>query len=339
MSQFIRSRLKSYQIQRLAIDLFGFCNAKCWYCPVRYIPQPEEGKQQMPIEDVEKIFRKLIVERNTPNANGIVSPQFELFLTTHYSEVLLYKDFEKLLELAKHYGLKTFILSNGVNLTPEKLDIINKYTPSVIQEIGLNVPIISDAELWSKRAGFPAKRFDDLMANLENLHKHAVTRKLQGRVKLIINGLDEVSFKTGSLQKGPKFEELGIDLDSRTGEHQQQAELAAKMFPNFDIEKSDLIDRTGLISDYISEAKYMEDRMKNRKVVGCQNWGDRIYEWLSVNSKGDAILCCNDYNFDYVYGNILEQDIRDMWFSDKHVETIDRAYNNICTKCSASVTR
>ena len=337
MSQFIRSRLKSYQIQRLAIDLFGFCNAKCWYCPVRYLPQPEEGKQQMPIEDVEKIFRKLIVERDMPN--GVVSPDFNLFLTTHYSEVLLYKDFEKLLQLAQHYGLKTFILSNGVNLTPEKLDIINKYTPSVIQEVGLNVPIISDAELWSKRAGFPAKRFDDLMSNLENLHNHAITRKLQGRVKLIINGVDEVTFKAGSVKKGPKFDELDIDLDSQTGEHQQQVDLAHKMFPKFDVEKSDLIDRTGLIADYLTEEAYMNDRMKGRKVVGCENWGDRNYEWLSVNSRGDAILCCNDYNFDYVYGNIVEQDLREMWMSDRHVETIDRAYNNICTKCSASVTR
>ena len=337
MSTFIRSRLKAYQIQRLAIDLFGFCNAKCWYCPVKYIPQPEAGMKQMPIEDVEKIFRKLIIERETPN--GVVSPDFELFLTTHYSEVLLYKDFEKLLELAKHYGLKTFVLSNGVNLTPDKLDIINKYTPSVIQEIALNIPAYENAEVWSKRSGFPAKRFDDMMTNLQNLHDHPVTRKLAGRVKLIVNGVNELSFKTGSLKKGPKFEELGIDLDMQTGEHQKQVDIATKMFPKFDVEKSDLIDRTGLIGQYITEEEYMKDRMKNRKVVGCQNWGDRNYEWLSVNSNGDAILCCNDYNFDYIFGNILEQDLSEMWYSEKHVATIDRAYNNICTKCSASVTK
>lgn len=337
MSQFIRSRLRAYQIQRLAIDLFGFCNAKCWYCPVKYLPQPEEGKTQMPIEDVEKIFRKMIIERDTPN--GVVSPDFNLFLTTHYSEVLLYKDFEKLFQLAKHYGLKTFVLSNGINLTPEKLDIINKYVPDVITEICLNVPIVENAELWSKRSGFPAKRFDELMANLENLNKHVVTRKLQGNVRLVLNGVDEVTFKTGSVKKGPKFDELEIDLDPLTGEHATQAKLAEKMFPNITIEKSDLIDRTGLIADYLTEEAYMKDRMKNRKVVGCQNWGDRNYEWLSVNAKGDAILCCNDYNFEYVYGNIIEQDLAEMWFSDRHVETIDRAYNNICTKCSASVTR
>jgi radical SAM protein with 4Fe4S-binding SPASM domain len=125
----------------------------------------------------------------------------------------------------------------------------------------------------------------------------------------------------------------------QTGEHQKQVDIATKLFPKFDVEKSDLIDRTGLIGQYITEEEYMKDRMKNRTVVGCQNWGDRNYEWLSVNSSGDAILCCNDYNFDYIFGNILEQDLAEMWHSDKHVETIDRAYNNICTKCSASVTK
>lgn len=291
----------------------------------------------MPIEDVERIFRKLITERETPN--GVVSPDFNLFLTTHYSEVLLYKDFEKLLQLAKHYGLKTFILSNGVNMTPDKIDLISEYAPSVIEEIGLNIPILTDAELWAKRSGFPVKRYDDLMKNLEYLHNHLVTRKLRDRVRIIINGVDEYSFATGTIAKGPKFDELGIDLDSIAGERMQQVDFVRNNFPNFEVEKSDLIDRTGLIADYITEEEYVTRRMKNKKVIGCQNWGDRVYEWLSVNSNGDAILCCNDYNFDYKFGNILEQDISDLWFSDEHVETIDRAYNNICTKCSAAVTK
>lgn len=337
MSTFIRSRLKTYQIQRLAIDLFGFCNAKCWFCPVRYIPQPEEGMKQMPIEDVERIFRKLIELRMTPNS--IVSPDFNLFLTTHYSEVLLYKDFEKLLKLAKHYGLKTFILSNGVNLTPDKIDIINTYAPSVVEELALNIPILESAELWAKRSGFPEKRYEDLMKNLEYLHKHPITRKLKDRVRIIINGVDEVTFKAGSVKKGPLFDTLDMDLDVFTGERMRQVDYAKKHFPNFEIDKSDLIDRTGLIADYITEDAYMKDRMKGRTVVGCQNWGDRNYEWLSVNSIGDAILCCNDYNFDYVFGNVLKQDLTELWTSDLHVETIQRAYGDICTKCSASVTK
>lgn len=330
----IKNRLRDVYIQRLAIDLFGFCNAKCWYCPVKYIPQPEEGQKQMPIEDVERIFRKILVERN--KEFGVVHPEFNLFLTTHYSEVLLYKDFEKLLQLARRYKLKTFILSNGVNLTPEKVDLINEYVPDVIEEIGLNIPIFENADLWSKRSGFPAKRFDDLQKNLEYLHDHIVTRKLKERAKIIINGVNDNSFKF-NLSKGKKFDELGIDLDILNGERSRQVEIVKKKFPKFAIEESDLIDRTGLISDYITEEPYMKKHSKGKKVIGCQNWGDRVYEWLTLNSKGDAFLCCNDYYFEYKFGNILEQDLAEMWLSDKHVEMIEKAYSNICMKCSAAV--
>lgn len=330
----IKNRLRDVYIQRLAIDLFGFCNAKCWYCPVRYIPQPEEGQKQMPIEDVEKIFRKILTERN--KEFGVVHPEFNLFLTTHYSEILLYKDFEKLLQLARRYKLKTYILSNGVNLTPEKVDLINEYVPDVIEEIGLNIPIFENADLWSKRSGFPAKRFDDLQKNLEYLHDHIVTRKLKDRAIIIINGVNNNSFKF-NLSKGNKFDELGIDLDVLNGERARQAEIVKKKFPNFTICESDLIDRTGLISDYITEEPYMKKHSKGKKVIGCQNWGDRVYEWLTLNSKGDAFLCCNDYYFEYKFGNILEQDLEEMWLSDAHIEMIEKAYSNICMKCSAAV--
>lgn len=330
----IKNRLRDTYIRRLAIDLFGFCNAKCWYCPVRYIPQPEEGQKQMPIENVERIFRKLLIERN--KGNGLVHPEFNLFLTTHYSEILLYKDFEKLLKLARRYQLKTYILSNGVNLTPEKIDIINEYVPDVIEEIGLNIPVFENAELWAKRSGFPEKRFDDLMRNLEYLHKHVVTRKLKDKMRIIINGVTAAQFKQ-SLTKGPMFDELGIDLDHLTGERATQAKIAKQKFPNFNVGESNLIDRTGLISDYITEEPWMEKHGEGKEVIGCTNWGDRVYDWLTLNSRGDAFLCCNDYYFDYKFGNILEEDFEEMWLGDKHVEMIEKAYKNICRKCSAAI--
>lgn len=330
----IKNRIRDAQINRLAIDLFGFCNAKCWYCPVRYIPQPEEGMKQMPIEDVERIFRKLLISRNDPN--GCVHPDFNLVLTTHYSEVLLYKDFEKFLQLCRRYRLKTFVLSNGVNMTPEKIDLINEYTPDVIEEIGLNIPIYTDAELWAKRAGFPEKRFDDLMKNLEYLQKSPVTRKIGKRIRLIVNGANKLSFGF-NLTKGEKFDELDMDLDIENGERALQVRAAERMFPQFDVCPSDLYDRTGLLSDYLTEEPYLKKHSKGKKVIGCNNWGDRVFEWLTLNSNGDAFLCCNDYHFEYKFGNILEQDLEEMWHSQDHVDMIEKAFSNICMNCSASV--
>lgn len=325
---YVQTRLSKAKIQRLQLDLFGFCNAKCWYCPVRYLPQPEEGMVQMPLETVDKIFSQLYEEKH--KEDGIVSEDFGLFLTTHYSEILLYKDFAGLLELARKYrGLHTFILSNGVNLTKDKVDLIKEYK-DVVVHIGLNIPAFTK-ELWSKRAGFPEKRFDDLMANLKYAEQEL--SYLGQSLQIHVNGLSNEDFN-GYMTKGPKFDEMGYDLSN---EHEQQFRLAQAMFPGFTVTKSGLMDRTGLLSDYISNKEFQERRLKTRTVVGCSNWGDRGTEWLHVNAAGDVILCCNDYKFDYKFGNVNTQSIREIWGSDAHAATLERAYKEICADCTAAL--
>jgi len=44
-------------------------------------------------------------------------------------------------------------------------------------------------------------------------------------------------------------------------------------------------------------------------------------------------LCCNDYNFEYKFGDFNTQTLREMWFSDLHAEVVEKAYGSICTRC------
>lgn len=328
---YVESRLAKAKIQRVQLDVFGFCNAKCWYCPVKYIPQPEEGMVQMPLETVEKILSQLYDERT--KEDSIIGDEFGLIMFNHYSEILLYKDFAGLLELMRKYrGLQTYILSNGVNLTKDKVDLIKEYK-DVITHVGLNIPAF-ERELWSKRAGFPEKRFDDLVANLEYAQQELAY--LGSDLQIHVNGMNDIDF-TGRTTKGPKFDELGIDLDTETGEWQAQIALAKNLFPGYTVNPGHLMDRTGLLSDYISNKEMQERRLKSRIVVGCGNWGDRTTEWLHINAAGDVILCCNDYNFDYKFGNINTQSIREIWGSDAHAATVERAYREICVNCTAAM--
>jgi radical SAM protein with 4Fe4S-binding SPASM domain len=326
---YVQARLAKAKIKMLQLDVFGFCNAKCWYCPVRYIPQPEEGKVQMPLETIEKIFKQFEEERD--KEEGVVDQSFGLFMTTHYSEILLYKDLPGLLELARKYKFHTYVLSNGTNLTKEKVDLFREY-PDVVRQIGLNIPAF-EKELWSKRAGFPERRFDELVANLKYAEE-----TLYGFIELLmfVNGVNTEDFN-GRTTKGPKFDELGIDLDIENGEWKTQHSIAVEMFPKFHVTTGGLMDRTGLLSDYISNQEMQERRMETRIVAGCSNWGDRTTEWLHINAAGDVILCCNDYNFDYKFGNINTQTIREIWGSDAHVATVERAYREICVNCTAAL--
>lgn len=339
----MKQRLLSSKIQKLQLDPFGYCNAKCWFCPVKYIEQPEETRTHMPIDLIEKIFLDLIVEKS--RADGLVHPGFNLFLTAHYNEILLYKDFEKLLQLARKYRLTTFVLSNGVALSKQKIDLIKEYH-DVIPHIGLNIPAF-EKELWAKRSGFTEDHFDRLMSNLE--YAASQLTHMGPDLQIHVNGVDssglgldddaEDSYMfnvTGSsLRKGKDFDD-SMDLNPITGEHETQFQLARKLFPQFTINKSTLMDRAGFVSNAITNQPYLKETTFNKKVIGCTNWGDRITEWLHVNSLGETFLCCNDYHFEHKYGSFKTQSLRDMWGSDEHVSMIENALGTICTKCTAA---
>lgn len=327
---FIAKRLARTKLKKLQLDPFGFCNAKCWYCPVKYRPQPESGSKNMPVDLIEKIFDELVYERNN---DGIVDKSFNNFVTANYNEILLYKDYDKMLELARKYGLTTFTLSNGVNLTKDKVDLIKEYR-DVITHVGLNIPAF-EKDIWSKRAGFDEKQFDRLMNNLE--YANDELSYLGDQFQIHVNGVDTRSFDGGVLSKGSEFDSLEIDLDPANGEHERQFQLAKSLFPNLNVMKHGLMGRAGYIPEVLSNDEYLYKKSIGKDVIGCSNWGDRTSEWLHVNSAGDAFICCNDYNFDYVYGNVSKNTIKEVWTSKERIECVTRAFNGICKECTAAV--
>lgn len=332
--ELIKLNLKKYKIEQAQIDPFGYCNAKCWFCPVRYSPNPSEGKVQMPIELFEKIIAEMIFERSKPD--GIVSKKFNGIYTAHYNEVLLYKHFEKMLEVLSKYNLYTMILSNGINLTPDKIDLIKKYS-NIISGICLNIPAF-EPELWEKRSGIKKEKFTQLIDNINyariNL-KNLVSNKA---FSIQVNGIDETSKfqNSGWLEVG--FEAPDISLN----ENEEQLQLAKKLFPEVNSFKvPHLIDRAGKLHQLgiISNKKAVDKYLKKKRVVGCfhgDEIGGRPFGYLHVNSAGNLFLCCHDYDFETNFGNINENSMREIWFSEKHIDVIENSFNNFCTNCASS---
>ena len=57
-----------------------------------------------------------------------------------------------------------------------------------------------------------------------------------------------------------------------------------------------------------------------------------------INVFGDLILCCQDFNNDYVFGNIINRSLKDIWFDKKNIEMRKRIYDykfdlKICKDC------
>lgn len=338
----IKEQFEKYKISQMQLDPFGVCNAKCWFCPVKYRGNPDEGKEVMSPELLRKIIENLIQERN--REDGLVSKNFGGFYTAHYNEILLYKHFEELLQICQEYRLCFMVLSNGIPLTPEKVDLINKYK-GVVNGICLNIPAF-DAETWSKRSGINIKQHDKLISNINYAIEqlpHMVNNK---SFSIQVNGATDMSFgdRGGWLTKGVDFPS-DMDLDPVNGELASQVKLAKSLFPNLQIfPVPSLIDRAGLLDSVMTNKDAIKRNLQRgdegKKVVGCGNGrevGGRPIGWIHVNASGDAFLCCNDYDFDFKFGNFKTQELRDFWGKEEHIAQVEKSYETICKNCASAI--
>jgi len=342
MIENIQNQFQQYKINQLQLDPFGVCNAKCWFCPVVLKGNPKEGREVMSPELLEKIIKNLIDEREKDN--GLVTKSFGGFYTAHYNEILLYPHFEELLKICQKYRLCFMVLSNGATLTPEKVDLINKYK-GVVNGICLNVPAF-ERELWSKRAGVNPKLFDKLISNIEYAIDNLPLMVQYKTMSIQINGANEYSFeeKGGWLTKGPDFPS-DMDLDPITGELATQEKLARELFPTMQIfSVPSLVDRAGeldsIMSNKSSIIRNLQGGDETKKVIGCGNGrevGGRPVGWIHINAAGKAFLCCNDYDMEIVIGNFKTQELSDFWGKEKHIELVKKSYETICKTCASAI--
>ena len=297
-------------INFIQIDTNGLCNAGCWFCPVSLIGNPKEHISQMSPELYEDIIRQI-----SELKGDLVNPGLYFVYASHYNEVLLYRYFEQMLQALQKYNLTLCVLTNGVPLTPNKIDLINKY-PGVVSQIAINAPVY-EKRLFSKRTGMKESLFDTLISNI----KYAEQNLLNPNVLVLqINGINERS----NIIKKKNFPELELD------EFKHQVNIARLLFPKIKInEQWNLIDRAGLMDDV------MESKLPSGNVIGCSTKRDT--EWLHVSPKGEVFLCCNDYHMDYTFGNLNTSSLKEIWMSDKRKRVLQTAFKSICTSCSSAI--
>ena len=338
----VKEQFEKFKIHQMQLDPYGVCNARCWFCPVKYKGNPTHGKEVMSPELLRKIIKNLIEERN--KENGLVAKSFGGFYTGHYNEILLYPHFEELLKLCQEYRLCFMVLSNGIPLTPEKVDLIIKYR-GVVNGICLNTPAF-DAETWSKRSGINIKQFDKLISNINYAREklsHMVTNK---SFSIQVNGSTDYSFsdKGGWLDKGPEFPQ-DMDLNPKTGELAQQVQKARDLFPGIQIfPVPSLIDRAGLLDHVMTNKEAIKRNLQRgnetKKVIGCGNGrevGGRPVGWIHVNAAGKVFLCCNDYDMEIQFGDFKTQELKDFWGTEYHQQKVQESYHTICRNCASAL--
>lgn len=310
----IGARLSRRKIGCVQIDPFSHCNARCWYCPVRYVPQPTDPKH-MPVELFEKIIAGCCEERDT---QGVVSTHWKSIYTAHYNEVLLYRHLPEMFDILRRYKLTTLVLTNGIALTPSKVDLIKRYNDVVGGNVCINISAF-ERDRWVENT---------LAGN---------GRDLSSMRRAFHRTMDNIDYATRH------FRNVSIQINEPDRAiADRQAELARDMFPTATVRKVEVLsDRAGLLHDAgVISNRADIDRLRAGKseIVGCNNTftgiDGRHFGWLHVNALGKAILCCNDYCFDYEFGDFQTEPLKDIWLSERHAETIERSFREICTKCN-----
>ena len=307
--EIIKKKLNEVKVSAGQIDPNGLCNVKCWYCPVSEFGNPKQYIHQMPLNKLEYILKEI---RNS----NVISKGFTTIFPFHYNEVLLYKDFEGLLNLFRKYKIISSIATNGTTLTPEKTDLIlsNK---DVLGKVECNCPSI-DEENWKKLTGMNSNLFKRLIKNLDYFHENCN----EGDLRISLNNVNERTKFCSVMENGIKsdFYDL-LEMEFRIKEK----------YPKFEVVlNSYLVDRGGILK----EKNKLQSHVKDWPVNNCDYFGtSRALEWFHINSLGDMFLCCNDFHMEYKFGNIFEQSFDEIWLSDKHAEIIHKAYNSICKNC------
>ena len=324
-----------YKISMAQIDPNGLCNVGCWFCPVRYAQNPEQARTNMPIEVFEDIINQLVAGKGT-----FVSENFDFIYTAHYNEVLLYKYFPEMLEVLRKNNIKTMVLTNGTPLTKDRTDIIKQYQ-DVVYGICFNIPA-SDPEEWSKATTKPVKMFDKLMDQVQYAIDQLPEMFTSHRLSIQVNGINKNSLVEyggwiTKLKDSPDY-----DLDPENGTLAKMMQGFTERFPGMRVYSNPhLIDRAGQLDAFqiITNKDGIETKNKNggSRVIGCNNGanvGGRPNGWIHINANGDTIICCNDYDFETIFGNVKEKPISEIWMGLEHQMMIQKSYDTFCRSCA-----
>jgi len=295
----IAHRLRSNQIECAQIDPNGLCNLHCWYCPVGHYKHPAKGLPQMSGQLFDRVLNNLSLERGR-----LVSLAFRKLYTAHYNEIFLYDDLYQMFKTLMNHNMKTVLLSNGTNMSPAITRMIVE-NRAAMAGLGLTVPSVEEGE-WRVLTGGTVQEFYNLIHNLTFAYSY-----IPGSVNL--NMLGAKSLQT-----------------------------AQEMFPNWAVNRvSELVDRAGLLVPYgIDNSSIIAERRKDKThIINCSNGNSRMYRWCNVTQEGNLFLCCDDFNMEYQFGSLATSTLRELWFSDEHIDMIERATSSdgICSRCQHAV--
>lgn len=225
-----------------------------------------------------------------------------------YNEPTVDKRFVEQARTIKQAGLPPAVLTNGSGLTPDRID-------QLVEMGGLRYLLINlstvDREHYKKTRGG-----DHLAVVMRHL-EHARDKPVAEKMEIVVLG-------TGDAQHEKDHAEL-------------QAQFAGS---RFDVKYDEVMDRAG----YLQIGKSVQH--DGKRLCGCDNVGSRPFQHLHVTPHGKCVLCCEDYDEEYVVGDLTQESVHDVLTGDTMAQMRRWAYgveeapdDFICRRCVFALKR
>jgi radical SAM protein with 4Fe4S-binding SPASM domain len=281
----------------IRIEPASACNLRCTHCPTGVVEMPRTVMKK-------KIFSRIISElkRHIPPVRVVV--------LYHGGEPFLNKYFLSMIKEVKELGIPLVkTVSNGMLIKPADIDDI---TNSGLDQLEISLDGESFDENNSIRRRSDGKYVIDIIKKIIE-----GTIKNKSDMKLCVAStqfqyLDR--YIPGQKAKPPKYI---VDELKQYEKHIEYKSTWAMMWPsNQPAEGYDvLIDDS---SDYAPSCNLIEDT-------------------LSIRADGNVVPCCFDLTSEAILGNIIEEDLIDIWngysYNKFRSDFNNLNYPELCKKC------
>ena len=286
-----------------SIEPLNYCNLRCPEC---FVGNGEltRPKQILEVANFQKIINQL--------------PSETSYLTLYFQgEPLLHPEFAELVRIAKKRNIFTSTSTNGHFLA-------SREKAREIVQSGLNRLIIS---------------LDGTTQEIYEKYRQ------NGNFQKVIDGIRNVVEIKKELKSATPFVEVQF-LVMRHNEHQiSDIKLLSKFLKinKLTLKSAQIYDFTNgseLMPENKKYCRYQKQkdgsfRIKGRQYNRCwRQWSSAV-----ITCNGDLVPCCFDKNANYVFGNLFEKPLKEIWRNEKarnfrQAILSNRKNMDICNNCS-----
>lgn len=175
-------------------------------------------------------------------------------------------------------GLPVAVLTNATGLTPAKVDTL--MAAGQLRFLCVNLSTL-DRERYADDRG--ADHLSVVLRNLEYIRD----KPLAATMNMVVLGTNDAT-------------------------HQRDFEMIRDLFAGsrFDVQHHTVMDRAGWLD---VGAKPVE---KHHRLAGCDNIGSRPLQHIHITPSGECVLCCEDYDQNYVIGDLTKNTIDEVLRGD-----------------------